>query len=100
MQNHVRIYLEFFGYGEQDFKPCEICGHYAVDVHHILKRGMGGSKEKDFIENLAGLCRDHHNKADDGIIEIPKMIQIHKAFVLRERPDYNFDADKLLNLSG
>ena len=36
----------------------------AVDIHHLESRGMGGSKNKDYIENLMGLCRDCHNKAE------------------------------------
>ena len=30
----------------------------------LESRGMGGSKNKDYIENLMGLCRDCHNKAE------------------------------------
>jgi len=48
----------------QDFIPCTTCGSRAVDIHHILPRKMGGSKTKDFIENLAALCRLCHEKAE------------------------------------
>ena len=67
MKKHVKIYLDHFGYGEQDFIPCENlnCGCLAVDIHHLSKRGMGGSKEKDNIENLAALCRKCHEKSDN-----------------------------------
>lgn len=67
MLRHKRIYLSFFGYGPEDFVPCEVkgCTKKAVDIHHIDRRGMGGSKTKDFIENLAALCRGHHNRAED-----------------------------------
>ena len=47
-----------------DFIACTTCGGRAVDIHHIDARGMGGSKTKDFIENLAALCRVCHNKAE------------------------------------
>ncbi len=46
MRKHVKIYLDYFGYGEQDYIPCEYCGNKAVDIHHSEKRGMGGSKKK------------------------------------------------------
>jgi hypothetical protein len=67
MQRHKKIYLDFFGYGLDDFIPCEVkgCTRKAVDVHHIDNRGMGGSDLLDYIENLAGLCREHHNQAED-----------------------------------
>ena len=61
MQNHTKVYLDFFGYTEGDFIPCELmCGSVADDIHHIECRGMGGSKTKDVIENLMGLCRKDH----------------------------------------
>ena len=67
MKKHVRIYLNHFKYGEQDFIPCENpeCCKRAVNIHHIDKRGMGGSKNKDNIENLAALCIEDHERADN-----------------------------------
>ena len=59
--------MEFFGYGEQDYIMCESCyRNRAVDVHHLDNRAMGGvaNKRLDVIENLAGLCRECHNKAE------------------------------------
>lgn len=67
MKRHTKIYFNYFGYGEQDFIPCEICGKRAVDVAHIDARGMGGnpSGDKDVIENLMGKCRVCHDKYGD-----------------------------------
>lgn len=65
MKKHTKVYLDFFNYVEQDYIPCEMeCGDKAVDVHHLQRRGMGGSKSLDYIENLMGLCRDCHIKAE------------------------------------
>ena len=41
MKKHIKLYMDFFEYAEQDFIPCEMCGDKAVDVHHIERRGMG-----------------------------------------------------------
>ena len=60
MKKHTKLYLDFFGYGSDDFIPCEVCGARAVDIHHIDCRGMGGSKTKDTIENLMAVCRGCH----------------------------------------
>jgi len=60
MKPYTKTYLNHFGYGEQDFIPCEICKARAVDIHHIEARGMGGSKKSDNIENLMALCRKCH----------------------------------------
>ena len=65
MKKHTRIYLDYFGYGEEDIIPCEACGKKAVDIHHIECRGMGGSITKDYIGNLMALCRDCHDKYGD-----------------------------------
>jgi 5-methylcytosine-specific restriction endonuclease McrA len=60
MKKHVKTYLDFFGYDETSWIPCEMCGQTAVDINHIDARGMGGSKLKDNIENLMALCRKCH----------------------------------------
>jgi hypothetical protein len=65
MQKHTQIYLQGMGYKKTDFIPCEVCGSQAVDIHHIEARGMGGSKIKDTIENLMGLCRNCHIEYGD-----------------------------------
>jgi hypothetical protein len=63
--------MDAMRFGEQDYIPCELCarghgdspGHSrAVDVHHILLRGMGGSKMRDYLANLIALCRPCHAK--------------------------------------
>ncbi len=68
MKKHVKIYLKENGYTTADIIICEIpdCGQVAVDIHHIEPRGMGGSKNKDNIENLIALCRSDHDAAESG----------------------------------
>lgn len=65
MKKHTMTYLNHFGYDISDFIPCEVCGTTSVDIHHIEARGIGGSKEKDNIENLQALCRACHTKYGD-----------------------------------
>jgi len=60
MKKHIKLYMDHFGYGIDDFIPCEICKAKAVDIHHIDARGMGGSDEKDHIDNLMAVCRSCH----------------------------------------
>jgi 5-methylcytosine-specific restriction endonuclease McrA len=57
--------MSYFGYDENSFIPCEVCGLKAVDIHHLEARGMGGSKTKDTIENLQALCRECHTDFGD-----------------------------------
>jgi 5-methylcytosine-specific restriction endonuclease McrA len=65
MKKHVKTYLDFFGYDETSWIPCEMCGQTAVDIHHIDARSMGGSKLKDNIENLMAMCRKCHMELGD-----------------------------------
>ena len=78
MKKHTKIYLDYFGYGIEDFIPCECCGTKAVDLHHIFRRGMGGSKEADTIENIMALCREHHIEYGDKKQYIEYLKEIHK----------------------
>lgn len=65
MKRHIKVYMDYFGYGIDDFIPCEVCGKKAVDIHHIDCRGGGGSKTCDFIQNLMALCRECHTAYGD-----------------------------------
>jgi len=42
---------------------CERCFAPAVDVHHIIFKGMSGAKVDDRDSNLIALCRYCHDKA-------------------------------------
>ena len=61
MKRYKKIYLEYFGYGEQDHISSEYSGLPAVDIHHLIFRSHGGP---DKIWNLMALTRDEHEKAD------------------------------------
>jgi hypothetical protein len=78
MKNHTKIYMQGMGYDIHDFIPCEVCDSKATDIHHIDARGMGGSKEKDVIENLMALCRKCHIEFGDITDLKPYLIEIHE----------------------
>ena len=69
--------MKHFGYGVEDFIPCEVCGTRAVDIHHIDCRGMGGSKRKDTIDNLMALCRPCHLEYGDKKQHIDFLNEVH-----------------------
>lgn len=71
--------MDGMGYSAGDFVPCEVCGAEAVDVHHIIARGMGGSKSRDTLNNLMGVCRSCHIEYGD-ITDLIELLQrIHAA---------------------
>ena len=81
MKKHTKIYLKYFNYDDSDFIPCELCGKQAVDIHHISSRGMGGSKLKDYIENLMAVCRNCHNTYGDKKQWKKMLIEKHLLFM-------------------
>ncbi len=64
MRDHTKVYLTFYHLRDTSEVSCVMCGNQAQDIHHLSPRGMGGSNKKDYIENLAALCRQHHEKAE------------------------------------
>ena len=78
---HIRVYDKFFGYKKGDWKPCEVTGKRLQDHHHILNKGMGGSKDLDYIENIMGLIRLFHNYFGDVEEYIPFLQEVHKHFM-------------------
>lgn len=84
MKKHTKIYLDTLDYTIADFIPCEVCSNKAVDIHHIENRGAGGSKTKDFIENLMALCRKCHDKYGDKKQYREWLQEIHNAFIFNK----------------
>ena len=64
MRAYKKRYLESIGAGEQDVIICELCRRKpATDIHHIIMKGMGGSRKLDGLDNLIALDRQCHDKA-------------------------------------
>ena len=75
--------MQYFNLGEQSVISCEVCGKSGridgggFDIHHIVPKGMGGSKEKDYIANLILLCRACHDDAHAEKISKTELRNIH-----------------------
>jgi hypothetical protein len=81
MKKHTKLYLEYFGFDTASFVPCELCGQKAVDIHHIHRRGMGGSKSADHIDNLMAVCRLCHIKYGDLKQHMNFLKETHKNYM-------------------
>lgn len=86
MKNHTKVYLDYFGFTEQDWIGCEVCGKWAVDIHHLEPRGMGGSKTKDTPENLMALCRACHIEAEAKRLSKNYLQSIHNSYISALNP--------------
>lgn len=96
MQKHTKIYMDFFDYGQDDFIPSELDNDVrANDIHHIDNRGMGGSDEKDYIENLMALSREEHDQFGDKKQYMVYLYRRHIAFIQNCRPDYQIQLDRI-----
>ncbi len=64
MKNHINVFRNFWwdDLTLSQTEQCSMCGSWGADVHHISNKGSGGSKCKDYIENLICLCRKCHDK--------------------------------------
>ena len=79
MQKHTKIYMNHWGYGEQDVILCENCGwKRAADCHHLLFKSQGG---KDEIENLMALCRNCHVEAHRSPVYNKKLKEKHLIYL-------------------
>ena len=50
---------------------CVICGSSKGTTHHIIPRAFGGSCHAN---NFITLCREHHDMADKGQLEIYRFL--------------------------
>lgn len=67
MQKHTKIFRDFW-WDEltlSQTEQCFVCGEWGADIHHLSAKSLGGSKSKDYIENLVCLCRKHHQRCHD-----------------------------------
>jgi len=60
MQEHTKVYRTFYNLKDISEFFCVECGTQADDIHHLDAKKLGGSKLKNHIENLAAVCRKHH----------------------------------------
>lgn len=69
-------WLSEFGYLEEDYPTCFVCGEtHHLEVCHLIPKALGGTKDPD---NVVLLCRRCHSKAPN--ITIPQIMLnwIHK----------------------
>ena len=77
MKQHTKIYCDFFGYGEQSFIGCEVCGKEATGgIHHLVFKSRS-TVNPDRIENIMALCSEHHRQAHDSTLSVERLQQIH-----------------------
>jgi hypothetical protein len=85
MREHTKTYLESFGYDVCDNIPSELSLNKAIDVNHILCKGMGGNpkKDKERIENYIAMTREEHVEYGDKKKYYSYLFRVHKAFMIQ-----------------
>lgn len=78
---HTALYMSCFGYGDADFIPSELSGERAVDVHHLICRGAGSSKNLDRIENIMAVTREEHIEYGDKKHYMSFLFRKHLSFM-------------------
>ncbi len=74
----------FFGYQIAEDCECEICRSPCQDIHHIIPRSKFGKKrkdEQDYVRNLIGLCRLHHDQAHAEVLTKEYLTEIHLKYM-------------------
>ena len=92
MQNHTKVYYNFFELIESDFVSCSNCGKIAQDIHHIQRRNK---TKNDFIENLVALCRECHIKCDNPIFN--QTVRIKHLIDVIQKIEKNIEFEKKYN---
>lgn len=88
---HVKIYRDFFHYGDQNLIISEISGIPASEIHHLTFRSHSG---QDDISNLIALTREEHDRAHlkkKPYLTAEELTQQHKLFMQHRRPDVKID---------
>jgi 5-methylcytosine-specific restriction endonuclease McrA len=78
MRKHTQTYLDGMGFDETDFICCEVCGAEGKDIHHLVARGMGGTKKEYTVEELMCLCRTCHIKYGDKKQHMEMLKEVHE----------------------
>mgnify|MGYP001319520976 CR=1 FL=1 len=86
MIKYKKNYITFFDYDIYDVILCEMCESVAVDIHHIIPRGIGGSKCEAIneVDNLIALCRECHIKAENNKLFNKKCKIIHLKNIIKK----------------
>ena len=89
MKKHTKIYLKSFRLAPGDLIVSELSGSVANDIHHIISRGMGGSKYLDRIENLMALTRREHEVYGDKKQHMVGLFKSHKEYLISRNVEFD-----------
>lgn len=79
--------MDYFGYSETEFMPCEICGARIADIHHLVPKSLSKAKV-NLIDNLIGVCRDCHDNCHRNNNFNQEAMLIHRKKLLGVKTDH------------
>lgn len=68
----------------REFPNCAVCGNPETAVHHIIPKGMGGSKVRNAKNNWITLC-DYHHRAAHGLFYKKLCLSKTKLFEIKAK---------------
>lgn len=94
--------MDALGLKPGEYVGSEISGLPCVDIHHIISRGMGGTKTPDRIEILMALTREEHAKFGDKEQYMIFLLSKHSDFLnaYGVKYDRKFMADLIFNFDN
>lgn len=95
MKKHIKIYHDALGIPLSDDckaeRISELGGGVGTDLHHIERRGMGGSKSLDRIENIIALTNSQHRKYGDKKQYKRMLFVAHRDFLISRGVEFDVE---------
>lgn len=82
MKPHIKTYCKKFNIQIREDAVSELSGLPGQAIHHIERRGMGGRKDADRIENLMCLTHEEHEDLGDKNQYKALLYRAHKEFLI------------------
>ena len=89
MPIHTALYYSTLRFDTNEGLLSEISGKVAVDIHHIIRRGLIG-KHADHILNLMAVTREEHELYGDKKDYIESLVLFHYNFLVRRGVDKDY----------
>ena len=82
----------------REFPNCAICNYPETVIHHIVLKGMGGSRLRDVKGNWIPLCSIHHKMAHHLVMNRP--LSPEELFIAKARLEKGKEEEIIFGAKG